>query len=96
MPLCGIALRLPGGMRTTEDLWDVLSSGKDLRSTIPPDSFNISAYDTKNGSKGAVGRHHGYFLSENLAHFDASFFNMSKLEAEKTDPQQRKLLEVTR
>ncbi|ROW15254.1 hypothetical protein VPNG_03101 [Cytospora leucostoma] len=94
--VCGIALRLPGGIRTTEALWDVLSSGKDLRSTLPPDRFNISAYDTKNGRKGAVGTHHGYFLSEDLAHFDTSFFNMSKLEVEKTDPQQRKLLEVTR
>ncbi len=33
-------------------------------------------------------------LEEDLACLDAAFFGMSKAELEKTDPQQRQLLEV--
>ena len=36
-----------------------------------------------------------HFIKENLAYFDAPFFNISPLEAECMDPQQRWLLETT-
>ncbi|QKX63237.1 uncharacterized protein TRUGW13939_10406 [Talaromyces rugulosus] len=94
--ICGIGLRLPGAIRTGDDFWDVLYHGKDLRGPIPADRFNISAFDDLLGKKGAINTRHGYFLDEDLGLIDASFFNMSKAELEKTDPQQRKLLEVAR
>ncbi|OKL57046.1 hypothetical protein UA08_07371 [Talaromyces atroroseus] len=37
----------------------------------------------------------GHFFSEDLAHFDAPFFNMTNAEAAALDPQQRLLLEGT-
>ncbi|KAI0382924.1 KR domain-containing protein [Hypomontagnella monticulosa] len=94
--ICGIGLRLPGGIQTTESFWDVLCHGKDTRGPIPSDRFNIDAFNTGRGKKGAVSTRHGYFLREDIAHFDASFFNMSKSELEKMDPQQRQILEVIR
>lgn len=94
--ICGIGLRLPGGIHTTQQFWDVLYNGKDMRGPIPKDRFNIDGYDTKLGKKGAIKTHFGYFLEDDLACLDVSFFNMSKQELEKVDPQQRQILEVTR
>ncbi len=86
--ICGMALRLPGGVNTTETFWDALYEGKDMRSPIPRDCFNIDAFDNALGKKGAVSPHHGYFLDEDPACLDAAYFGMSKAELEKTDPQQ--------
>ncbi|KAJ9133675.1 Thiolase-like protein [Pleurostoma richardsiae] len=94
--ICGIALRLPGGVRTPEAFWDVLYNGKDLRGPIPADRFNIDGFDDSLGSKSAVKTRYGYFLDEDLGTLDTSFFSMSKQEVEKTDPQQRQMLEVAR
>ena len=94
--ICGMALRLPGGVRTPEAFWDVLYNGKDLRGPIPESRFNIDAFDDKLGKKSSIKTHYGYFLEEDLACLDTSFFSMSKQEVEKTDPQQRQMLEVAR
>jgi acyl transferase domain-containing protein len=94
--ICGMALRLPGGVSNTEAFWDALYEGKDMRSPIPKDRFNIDAFDDALGNKGVIRPRYGYFLDDDLACLDASFFGMSKSELEKTDPQQRQLLEVTR
>lgn len=37
----------------------------------------------------------GHFLKSDVASFDANFFNVSKVEAESMDPQQRIIMEVT-
>lgn len=94
--ICGIGIRLPGGIHTTEEFWDVLYNGKDMRGLIPSNRFNIDGYDTTIGKKSAIKTHFGYFLEDELACLDASFFNISKPELEKVDPQQRQILEVTR
>lgn len=90
----GIGLRLPGGVRTGDSFWDVLRRGQDLRGTVPADRFDMDGFGDALGTKCAVKPRHGYFLDEDLGLLDASFFNMSKAELEKTDPQQRKALEV--
>ncbi|KAF2968204.1 hypothetical protein GQX73_g5355 [Xylaria multiplex] len=94
--ICGLGLRLPGGIHSGEAFWDVIYHGKDLRSPIPEDRFNVEGFGNSLGNKAAIQTRHGYFLDEDLGVFDPSFTNMSREELEKTDPQQRKVLEVAR
>jgi acyl transferase domain-containing protein len=94
--ICGLALRLPGEIQDAEGFWDVLYNGKDTRGPIPSDRYNAPGFDDSLGKKGAIKTQHGYFLTEDLSCLDASFFTMNQHELEKTDPQQRKFLEVAR
>ena len=62
---------------------------------MPRDRFNVDAfYHPKGTNKGTTNSKYGYFLDQDLASFDAGFFNISGREAEAMDPQQRLLLEV--
>lgn len=92
--IVGMALRLPGGIRSPEALWQALLDKKSTRGVIPSDRYNIEAFYSPSGRVGSVGMQHGHFLSESLEHIDTSFFTMSQAEIGKVDPQQRMLLEV--
>lgn len=94
--VCGLAMRLPGGIRDAEAFWDVLHNGIDTRAPVPSDRYNINGFNDSLGKKGAIKTQYGYFLNEDLASLDTSFFTMTKTELERADPQQRQLLEVTR
>ncbi|KAF3063606.1 Lovastatin diketide synthase LovF [Daldinia childiae] len=94
--ICGMAMRLPGGVRDADTFWDVLVNKKDTRGPIPSNRYNASAFADRYGKKGAIKTQYGYFLDEDLSKLDTSFFTMSKNELERTDPQQRQLLEVIR
>jgi acyl transferase domain-containing protein len=94
--ICGIGLRLPGGIRNCDDYWNLLYNGLDARSLVPSNRYNVNGFDDSLGSKDAIKLKHGYFLDEDLSALDTSFFTLSKGELEKVDPQQRLLLEVTR
>lgn len=88
--ICGIAFRLPGGIRDAEQFWDALSNGKDMRGAVPSSRYNTSGFEDLSMPQ------YGYFLEENLSALDTSFFHMRKTELEMADPQQRQLLEITR
>lgn len=94
--ICGMAMRLPGGVRDADAFWDVLLNKRDTRGPIPSDRYNAIGFTDTYGSKGAIKTQYGYFLDEDLSKLDTSFFTMSKNELERADPQQRQLLEVTR
>ena len=94
--VCGVGLRLPGGIHDCNSFWDFLVEGKDAQTAISPTRYNISGFDDALDGKNPIGTRNGYFLAEDLAAFDGAFFSMTKAEVEKCDPQQRKLLEVTR
>ena len=94
--ICGLGIRLPGGIRSAGDFWDLLINGKDAEGPIRSDRYKISSFDGALGKKGAIKAQRGYFLDDDLTSLDTSFFSMSKNELEKSDPQQRQLLEVTR
>ena len=94
--ICGVAMRLPGGIRDGGSFWDFLVNGRDARRPIPRDRYNADGFDSKLGAKGAIEAQHGYFLDEDLGTLDSSFFSMTADELAKTDPQQRQILEVTR
>ena len=95
--ICGMAMRLPGGITSDADFWRLLVDKKDAASRVPVDRYNIDAFQSKTNKSGTIKTSRGYFLDHlDLAHFDASFFSMTRSEVEKLDPQHRLLLELTR
>jgi acyl transferase domain-containing protein len=97
--ICGVALRLPGGLTSPQQFWEFLIAKGDARSRVPKSRYNVSAYYSSEGGKpGAVNTEYGYYLDDSidLASFDASFWNMPRREVERVDPHQRQLLEVVR
>ncbi|KAL7916704.1 polyketide synthase [Trichoderma velutinum] len=96
--ICGMAIRLPGGLETPQQMWDFLIAKGDARGRVPKSRYNVSAYHKKVLQPGTVASEYGYFLDEkvNLATLDVSRFSMSRTEVETSDPAQRLMLEVTR
>ncbi|SCO58404.1 polyketide synthase [Fusarium fujikuroi] len=93
--ICGIALRLPGGISNCEEYWDLLYHGLDARRPIPSSRFNIDGFNDSLGGKDSIKTKHGYFIEGDLSCLDTSFFSLTKNELERVDPQQRLLLEIT-
>jgi acyl transferase domain-containing protein len=92
--ICGMGMRLPGGVRDAEGLWDLLYNQRSGRCKVPKDRYNIEAWYGP-GKIGHVTSKYGYFLNDvNLGDADASFWSMTKQEIEAMDPQQRLTLEV--
>ncbi|KAK1634593.1 polyketide synthase [Colletotrichum phormii] len=97
-PACiiGIACRLPGGIRSPSDLWELLKAKKTTQGRVPPERFNMAGYYHADGKRaGVMDADGGYFLDEDVRKFDNEVFGLNNLEATYMDPQQRKLLEVT-
>jgi acyl transferase domain-containing protein len=96
--ICGMGLRLPGGLRTPSELFDLLVGKKDGKMTIPKERFNVEAYYNASNPKqaGSLATPYAYLIDEDLSQFDTSMFKMSNAEVASADPSQRLLLEVTR
>jgi acyl transferase domain-containing protein len=94
--ICGIGVRLPGGVRSDSDLFQLLANKRDARDVVPADRYNVDAYYDPRGRPGSIKTRYGYYLDEDLAQMDASMFSMSNVEISMMDPAQRLLLEVTR
>jgi myxalamid-type polyketide synthase MxaE and MxaD len=92
--IVGIGCRLPGGADSPQRLWQLLSDSFDAITLVPADRFDADAlYAEDPATPGKIMSRWGGFL-EGIDRFDADFFNISPLEAERLDPQQRLLLEV--
>jgi len=91
----GVGCRFPGGVSGLDDLWDSLAAGQSGVREVPKDRWS----QLQDGSPeeaaviAATTRWGGYL--EDVAAFDAEFFEIPAGEADKMDPQQRLLLEVT-
>ncbi|EFE33181.1 uncharacterized protein ARB_07933 [Trichophyton benhamiae CBS 112371] len=91
--IVGMALRAPGGVKSPDELWRLLLEKKNGICEVPGNRYNIDSFYSENKTH-MVKTRHGYFLDEDPACFDASFFAINSHEAGQMDPQQRKLMEV--
>lgn len=93
--IIGSSFRFPGGATTDSSFWELLKNPRDIQTEPDPDRLNLRKFHHHDSD------HHGcspvtksYFLDADPRRFDATFFNISPLEAEAMDPQQRVLLET--
>nr|HPH87536.1 beta-ketoacyl synthase N-terminal-like domain-containing protein [Chitinophagales bacterium] len=93
--IVGMAMRLPGKIKNADDLWNVLVNGIDCIEEIPANRWDKDAlFDPDPNAPGKLYIKEGGFI-EDIEYLDGPFFNISPIELESTDPQQRMLLEVT-
>jgi acyl transferase domain-containing protein len=92
--IVGMGCRYPGGVRSPEDLWELLVSGTDAISELPDDrGWDLEMLPGPDPDDPAV-RFKGGFI-EYAGDFDAEFFGIDDEAAHIMDPQQRLLLETT-
>ncbi|KAK8107122.1 uncharacterized protein PG998_009135 [Apiospora kogelbergensis] len=95
LAVIGMACRFAGDATNPQNLWELVSQGRDAWSAVPPDRFNQAAfYHPQSDRLSTLSMKGGFFLRDDPGAFDPSFFNLSAEVAAAMDPQIRIQLEV--
>ncbi len=93
--IVGMGCRFPGEIESADALWELLVNGQSVIEEVPSDRWDLEEYyDSRPETPGKMWSRKGGFVSD-FSHFDASFFGISRREAQMMDPQHRLLLETT-
>ncbi|WP_407443045.1 polyketide synthase Pks13 [Rhodococcus sp. (in: high G+C Gram-positive bacteria)] len=92
--IVGVSTRFPGHIETPEQMWDLLSSGRDAIGDLPEGRWSEFEGDPAVRESIRKANTRGGYLDD-VKGFDAEFFAMSPREVEMVDPQQRLALELT-
>ncbi|CEL10309.1 hypothetical protein ASPCAL13430 [Aspergillus calidoustus] len=94
--IIGAACRFAGGVSSLGSLWDMISKVKTGHGPVPSDRWDSNMWHHPDPDrKGGISPQHGYFLEQDIGHFDAPFFSVTEKEAASMDPIKRMLLEVS-
>ncbi|MFD3594093.1 polyketide synthase Pks13 [Nocardia sp. NPDC058640] len=92
----GLSTRLPGAGTTPESTWEFIIGRGDAIRELPEGRWEEFLSDPAVAAAVAAGKTRGGYLDQDvLKGFDADFFATSPLEAERIDPQQRLMMELT-
>ncbi len=91
--IVGMGCRYPGGVRSPEELWELVAQERDAVTELPRDrGWDFDAISSPVPGDPTASFKGGFV--EGVCDFDAEFFGIDDAEARMMDPQQRLLLET--